>query len=788
MNKNFNMEESSSLMTEKPIDWRELLEKYGAYWKWIIATLFIMIALGMLYFRMQPNTYQFKSTVLIADNSSSGQMNQISLLKQLDAFGVSNTSSDIYNERQILHSKELLKKVVRELKLNYVYSRTNKLKPEELYIYSPVEAIMSDEDLARIGKPMKMSIDYDGKQYHISGTYYVRKKPLKFKQTLAQLPGYVDTPGGKVQLIRRNFEQEFEDKIRIKISNPITTVKIYNESYLNTEVPKDGDLVHLTLTDKNIRKGQDILRRLIETYNQDAIDQINQSANLTALFIDSRLDILTKELTDVEQDIQSYKQSNRLTDIETDASIILERSNVYDQKRNEHTIQLQLIQYIEEFLKDPENKYALIPNLGLTDVGLLAVIQEYNKLLISRDRIASGSSENNPTLHSMESQIQSSRASIQNSIAISRKGIQISIEELENQYSFLSSQLKKIPQQEREFMEIKRQQEIKASLYMFLLQKREEASMSMAVTIPKAQLLDAADTADVTSPKLPMILAAALFLGLFIPIGSLYLKFLLTTTFNDRSEVETLTNIPVIAELAIEKFDGIVINHETNSNANAELLRLLRSKLQFILNRPKEKLMVVTSTESGEGKTFVAINLAISISLTGKKTLIIGMDLRKPMLAAHFGIPYQEGVSSYLSELEDDYQQYIYQSEEFPNLYILPGGIVPPNPNELILSDRFDQFINEIRDQYDNIIVDSAPVGVVSDTFLVNRVSNLTIYVCRANYSDKRNFEFLNRVYKEGSLKNLYILVNGVDIESSKYGGRYAYGYGYGHGKKKKKK
>ena len=788
MNRNTNLNESQQLMTEQPIDWRALIEKYGAYWKWIVASLFVFVSIGLLYYRVQPNVFQFKSTLLIADKSSSGQISQLSVLKQLDAFGVSGGSSNIYNERQVLHSKELIKKVVSDLKMNYVYNKKEFLKPVELYTSSPVEVVMDDADLVKIGKPMELSVVYDKEVYRISGKYIKERKLTRFKYELPQLPAVIETPAGPVQIMLKNYEEPLEDKIYIKIHNPIQTVKKCQESDLSTEVPKDGDLVNLTFRAKNIRKGKDFLHKLIETYNQDAIDQINKSAQLTAVFIDSRLDLLTDSLTDVEQKLQTYKQTNELTDIEVEAGIILQKNRLYDQKRIENETQLQLIEYIEEFLRDPANKYALIPNLGLTDVGLLAVIQEYNKLLISRDRIVSGSSEINPTVQKLELQIESGLISIQNSIASSRKGIQISIRELENQYAFLSSQLRKIPRQEREFIEIKRQQEIKASLYTFLLQKREEASMSMAVTIPKAQLLDAADTADKTSPKLPMMLAASLFLGLFFPIGVLYLKFLFTTTFSDRSEVESMTDVPVIAELAVDKSEDIFVNHDTNASANAELFRLLRSKLQFIMNRPKDRLVIVTSTESGEGKTYVAINLAVSISLTGKKTLLIGMDLRKPMLASHFGFSEQEGISSYLSEIEDDYHRLIYPSKEYPNLYILPGGIIPPNPNELVLSERLDTLIAELREQYEYIIIDSAPVGVVSDTFLINRVANLTLYVCRADYSDKRNFEFLNRINKENSLKQLYLVINGVNIESSTYASRYAYGYGYGYGRKKRKK
>jgi capsular exopolysaccharide synthesis family protein len=322
---------------------------------------------------------------------------------------------------------------------------------------------------------------------------------------------------------------------------------------------------------------------------------------------------------------------------------------------------------------------------------------------------------------------------------------------------------------------------------MFLLQKREEASLSMAITIPKGRLLDAADTADKLSPKLSLIMAVSLLLGLFFPIGVLYLKFMFTTTFKDRKEVETLTKVPIIAELAHQKTADLIIDHGTNASANAELLRLLRSKLQFIMNRPKDRLVLVTSTESGEGKTFVSVNLAVSISLTGKKVLLIGMDLRKPMLASHFSIATQEGISSYLSGIEDDYRKFIHDIPEFQSLSVLPGGIIPPNPNELILSERFDLMIAELREMYDYIIIDSAPVGAVSDTFLINRVSNLTLYVCRANYSDKRNIEYLDRINRENSLRQIYLIVNDVDIEASRYGGKYAYGYGYGYGKRKTK-
>jgi uncharacterized protein involved in exopolysaccharide biosynthesis len=435
MNKNINVDELEQLMAEKPIDWRELIEKYLVYWKWILFSVVLVMIIGVIYYRAQYNQYQLKSTLLITDNSSGSQMSQMSILKQLDAFGMSSSSSNIYNENQVLRSKELIKKVVNELKLYNHYSIRSFLKPIELYSASPVEVQMAYEDMLLIKKPLEFSIEYDEGLYIVSGAY-MRDN---FKYELKALPAIIATPAGKVQISLKDLTALQEDEVYVKISNPIVVVKIYQESLLSTDVPMDGDLVNITFKETNIQKGKDFLRYLIEFYNQDAIDQINKSANFTALFIDGRLELLSGELKTVEKDLQNYKQTNELTNIESDADIILQRSNLYDQKSNEIEIQLQLIEYIEEFLKDPAHQYALIPNLGLTDVGLVSVIQEYNKLLVNRERIASGSSTSNPNLISLESQVKSTRVAIQNSITSSRKGLQISSKEMESQNAFLKS-------------------------------------------------------------------------------------------------------------------------------------------------------------------------------------------------------------------------------------------------------------------------------------------------------------------------------------------------------------
>lgn len=774
----------------KPIDWRDIFERYFAYHRWIISSVLMALVFGLLYFRTQYDSFYMQSTLLITENSTNGQMSQMSILKQLDAMGMSSgPGANIYNERKVIQSKQLISRVADELNLYYTYSVRKWMKPVEIYTASPIQVQLSPDDLFRIEKKMKLEVEYDNEDgFVITGKH----KRDRFKFKVQELPARVVTPVGELTIRLSNPDYLPEEKIYVTIDHPVRVIKRYQESLFSIDNDDNGDIIYIGLTEHHQEKAKDIINRLIDTYNTDAIDQINKSASFTALFIDARLALLTEELESVEKSIEAYMKDNKLTDISTDAMIYLQRNNLYDERRNEVDIQLQIIKYIEEFLIQPENRYALIPNLGITDTGLMLVINEYNKFLSDRERVAAGSSPNNPLLKTIEAQVKSSRDAIVKNIAISRSGLEISINELDQQNRFLLSQIKKIPQQQREFLEISRQQQIKEELYLFLLQKREEASLSMAITVPKGRLLDPADSARKVAPSLLKTILVALFFGLLLPFAFLYAKFFMEITFYGRKEVESLTRIPVIAELAHQSSNDTIIDHGTNASANAELLRLMRSKLQFVLNRPEQKVILVTSTVSGEGKTFVSINLSVSVSLAGKKVLLMGMDLRKPMLAHHFNIEDNLGITSYLSGEVEDFNELIHQSKEFKNLHIMPGGIIPPNPNELILNERLDRMMSALRERYDFILIDSAPVGAVSDTFLINRTSDMTLYVCRANYSDKRNLEYLNRVAKEQSLKNIYLVVNDVDLVRSHYGvkntGSYGYGYGYGYGKKSKHK
>lgn len=789
-----NFEQFEQDIQEKPIDWREIFEKLIYNWKWFVLSVIIALIAGFFYSRTQDDVYEVKSSILIIDQSKNGQMNEVSVLKQLDAAGIGGgkSTSAVNNEEQVIRSTALMKRVVNHLELQTSYSHRVFMKSEDMYTASPLYVHLDSLSLSRLQSSLELNITPENGQLAIKGSY----NNSAFQLQVKELPAILKTPAGKIYILLRPGKTFPDEPIKVTINNTFSTAKYLATGALTTEVGKMADVIDLTLKTSNIQKGQDILNALSTIYNQDATEQNNLSAINTATFIDGRLKLLTSELGDVEKDVENYKKTNKLTDIDVDAQMYLDKNNTYDQLQVQVEMQQHLIKYVDEFIHNPANQSALIPNLGLTDVGLVAVIQKYNELLMMRERIGSSSSNENPALKTLNQQINATRKAIQVSISNSRKGLQISNTDLGTQNSLMQSKIRDIPRQEREFIEIKRQQQVKETLYLFLLQKREEASLNMAVTVPKGRVLNAPDDATQVGPHRTTIMLVFLIIGLLVPAVIIYLIEITNTSIRNRADVEKITGIPVISELGHNDSGSIIIDSQTNASSNSELFRLMRAKLQFTLDHPTEKVILVTSTMSGEGKTFVSINLSIMLSLAEKKVLLLGMDLRKPQLAKHFGIEFKDGITAYLSGQITDYKSLLYKNIEFPLLDVLPAGVIPPNPNELIMKKRLDTLLDELKEQYDYIVIDSAPVGAVSDTYLIDRVSDLTLYVCRAKYTDKRNIEFINRIHDEKSLKRLFLVVNDVDLESNKYSyhrkygyvygnQRYGYGYGYGYGKKK---
>jgi tyrosine-protein kinase Etk/Wzc len=765
---------------EKPINLRELFEKFIGYWPWIVASVVFALIAGYFYVRISPKQYQFTASVLVIDQSKNSQMDVMSVVNQLDALGISgNNPSMVNDEQQVIQSRDLMGQVVHKLQLYTSYYQYSFLHKAEIYTASPLYVNLDSTSLAHLHASLELQISpEENHALSIDASYGDHKWTWKAHQ----LPIVLQTPVGSLLIQQRPGQLFPDEKLYVTIINPIAEAKNLATNSLSTDVGKQTDVISLTLVAENVQKGQDILNTLIKIYNNDAIDQINQAAINTATFIDSRLKLLTGELSTVEDQAQHFKQANNIIDAEAQAQLVLGDANTYQQQTVTVETQLHLIDYVEQFLRDPKYHNALVPNLGITDVGLIAVINGYNEMVLERERIARNSSADNPALSTLNHQVEAARKAILVSIANTRKGMTITRQDLGIQNSLINAKLYAVPRKEREFLEIQRQQQVKETLYLFLLQKREEAALQMAVTVPKARVINSPDDSLQVAPRTSLILLVFFVLGLAIPILIIYVRDLIDTSIHSREDVEAVTNLPVLTELGHNTSGQSLVDQHDATNSNPELLRLLRTKLQFVLDYPTQKVVMVTSTEPGEGKTFVSTNLAITLSMADKKVLLMGLDLRKPQLTKLFGLPDKEGITSYLTGLESDVHKFVLSIPEYPNLDLLPSGMIPPNPNELIMRQRLDDMFEILKPEYDYIILDTAPVGAVSDTLLLHRFSDVTLYVCRAEYSDRRNLQFVDRLAKEGSLNPIYIIINDVHMEKHHYGYRYGYRHGYRYG------
>ena len=526
-------------------------------------------------------------------------------------------------------------------------------------------------------------------------------------------------------------------------------------------------------------------------YNRNTNNDKNEIAQKTAEFIDERIGIISKELGSTEANLETFKRDAGITDLTSEAQIALAGNAEYEKKSVENRTQISLVNDLRKYLRG--NEYEVLPsNVGLQDAALIGAIERYNEMLMERKRLLRTSTENNPTIVNLDTSIRAMKANVQATLEGTLQGLMITKESLDREASRYSRRISNAPGQERAYVSIARQQEIKAGLYLMLLQKREENAIALAATANNAKIIDEAIADDIpVSPKRSMIYLIALVLGVGIPVGIIYLVELTKFKIEGRADVEKLTSVPVVGDIPLtdEKNDknGSIAVFENKNNLMSETFRNIRTNLQFMLDND-QKVILVTSTISGEGKSFVSSNLAISLSLLGKKVVIVGLDIRKPGLNKVFQLSNKErGITQYLSNPETDLMELVQPSDVNKNLFILPGGTVPPNPTELLARNGLDRAIETLKKNFDYVILDTAPIGMVTDTLLIGRIADLSVYVCRADYTHKAEYTLINELSFEKKLPNLCTVINGVDLKKRKYGYYYGYGkYGkhYGYGKR----
>lgn len=758
---------------------------------------------------MATPVYNISATVLIKDDKKGGNTGSMVGLEELGLSGLISSSQNIDNELEVLRSKTLVKEVINLLNLYVSYTDEDGFPSKNMYKTSPVLVSLTPQEAEKLTDPMVVEMALYGEGgLEVNVTVGDKEYQKLFEKLPAVFPmdegtlAFFQSPDS---LSLKKDTMEASSNIRhitAKIKSPMKVARAYCENLKIEPTSKTTSVAVISLKNSSLQRGQDFINQLLEMYNRNTNNDKNEIAQKTAEFIDERINIISKELGSTEANLENFKRNAGITDLTSEAQIALTGNAEYEKKRVENRTQISLIEDLRKYIRG--NEYEVLPgNIGLQDPGLVATIERYNEMLVERKRLLRTSTENNPTIINLDTSIRAMKSNVQATLDGSLKGLLITKADLEREASRFSRRISDAPGQERQFVSIARQQEIKAGLYLMLLQKREENAIALAATANNAKIIDEAIADDIpVSPKRRMIYLIALVLGIGIPVGIIYLIGLTKFKLEGRADVEKLTTIPIVGDIPLtdekNEKDGSIAVFENQNNLMSETFRNIRTNLQFMLQNDK-KVILVTSTVSGEGKSFISANLAISLSLLGKKVVIVGLDIRKPGLNKVFRLSTKEkGITLYLANPETDLMSLVQPSDINQNLYILPGGTVPPNPTELLARDGLDKAIEILKKSFDYVVLDTAPVGMVTDTLLIGRVADLSVYVCRADYTHKVEYTLINELAEEKKLPNLCTVINGVDLKRRKYGyyygyGKYGkyygygkrYGYGYGYGQEK---
>lgn len=799
--------ERTRTQSEEQINIQEILFRYLIHWPWFIVSVIVCVAAAWGYLRLTTPVYNISATVLIKDEKKGGGANMSSELEKMGMNGFVSSSGNIENEIEVLSSRTLAREVVSSLGLFVTYMDEDRFPKRELYRTSPVLVSLTPQEADKLPQTMEV-----GMSLQPSGVMdvQIRVGEKEYRKRFEKLPAVLPTDEGTIAFFTNNdtlspIRPESVTKerhITAYINRPFSVAKGYAGSLSIIPTSKATSVVTVSLKNSNTQRGKDYIDKLLEMYNINANNDKNEVAQKTAEFIDERIGIISKELGSTERDLENFKRSAGITDLSSEAQIALAGNAEYEKKRVENQTQINLVMDLQRYLQGAE--YEVLPsNVGLQDAGVAGAIDRYNEMVSERNRLLRTSTESNPAIVNLNASIRAMRGNIQTTLDATLKGLEITRADLAREAGRYSRRISDAPTQERQFVSIARQQEIKSGLYLMLLQKREENAIVLAAIANNAKIIDEAqaDGAPI-SPKRMTIYLAALVFGIGIPVGIIYLISLTKFKIEGRADVEKLTSLPVIGDIPLaDEKNGSIAVFENQNNLMSETFRNVRTNLQFMLENGKN-VILVTSTISGEGKSFVSANLAISLSLLGKKVVIVGLDIRKPGLNKVFNIPKKEhGITQFLTNPAINLMDLVQLSDVNRNLYILPGGTVPPNPTELLARDGLEKAVEILKENFDYVILDTAPVGMVTDTLLIGRVADLSVYVCRADYTRKAEFTLINELAENNKLPNLCITINGLDLQKKKYGyyygyGKYGkyygygkrYGYGYGYGEHKVKR
>ena len=797
------MEETTKLEQGKEQEVREGLSSFDfatlyrtivLNWYWFVLSLIIFGSLGAIYLRYTTPMYQSTAKLLIKDESGSNRRGQS--LQNMSNLGIISNSTGIDNEMEILTSHSLAEDAIRDLKLYVNYSTKGRVKDVILYRNQPLNVDVDPEHLEKLNAPIDLTITKDSIFYILSGTYYVptndnsNEGPYSINRKITNLPATIATRAGIIT-ISSNYGHTLKnsDVLNVSILSPRMAANKYTSELQVSQTAKSTSIAQLQLTDEVPQRSLDYLKQLAIVYNRQANEDKNTIALRTDKFINDRLSKINTELGKTEGELQNYKQKNGIVELQMNAGNSVANQNNSELKLADVETQIELFNTIaREVESSSRNLTQVIPsNVGLDDQSSTSLINKYNELVLERNRLLRSASESSPVVEPLTAQIRELNGNIRRAIAAARQNLLIQRDAVSAQVNKYNGQVAETPQQERMLTQIDRQQEVKSGLYLMLLQKREENSISLAAIADKGKLIDDPQLVGKISPKSTSIMMVALLIGLVIPVLVILVLQFFRYKIEGHDDVARLTKLPIIADVAVAsnkaKGKADIVVHENQNNQMEEIFRSMRTNLQFML-KEGQKVVLFTSSTSGEGKTFNAANLSVSFGLLGKKVILVGLDIRRPRLAELFGInDHKHGITNLLvkdNPTAEELQEQILPSGVNKNLDLLMAGPIPPNPAELIARNSLDIIINLLKEKYDYIMIDTAPVGLVTDTLQIARVVDASIYMCRADYTPKSSFNLINALANENKFPNMAIVLNGIDMSKRKYS--YYYGYG-GYGK-----
>lgn len=757
----------------EPVNVKDAFLKYSRNWGWFLLSVVACFIAAFLYLRYATTEYRIQSTILITDDSKGSDISQMNnLFSDLELF---KSGKNIDDEIEVIKGKTLMQRVLRELNLQVAYQKKGKIKNTEVYGNSvPVKILVSHVDSSAFDK--KMAIN------PVSATAFTLDditghETYKFGQLIKKPYGsftvYPVVPVSK--LVNNSVQFQFKDMKKL--------VQDYLDNLTINPVNKNGNVLKLALNNSVPAKGIDVLNKLIEYYNLENIENKNETAAKTIAFIDDRLIYLVKELSGVEKDVENYKKKNDVTDISSESQQYLQSTGDYDKKLGDYEIQISILQSIENYITSQKTQADLVPSsLTIQDPTLVELINSFNQLQLQRKRLLKSNYETNPVAINLNDQISTLRQNILEDIRNIKKGLIIARNSLSGKNVKFESLKKNVPSIERELLEIKRQQNIKENLYQYLLQKREEASLSKAAAVSNLRIIDKADVDDIpVKPKRSIIFLAALLAGFIIPVSIISIVAMLNNKVANVDDVKKI-GAPVLGEIIHTISKERFLIRKDSRTVFSEMFRLLRSKLQLSAPEDENKVLLITSTMSGEGKTFFSINMGATLALAGKKVIILEFDLRKPRLLSDMGLSAATGITNYLVSGSNDVSGLIQPVPGFEGLHIMGSGEIPPNPSELILNGRVNELFAQLRGQFDHILIDSPPVGLIADAYNLSAFADRTLYLVRYNYTLKSQTNIIKDIYDKSNLRNLMLILNdGRKRNMQGYGG-YGYNYSYGYG------